>query len=387
MALIVFIDSKDYVWIGTADGLNKIDRKNDSIKKYSTKDGLPSNLIIDILEDDHYNLWISTHKGLSKFSPDKESFKNYSVQDGLATDEFNKFASFKNLAGEMYFGGRGGLSRFLPDNIRINSYAPPVFITDFKLFNQSVNVKKEESSAGFNIPKQITYSREITLEHDQNVITLEYAALNYLNLEDNQYKYKLIGFDPQWISAGHKRDVTYTNLDPGEYVFRVIASNNDGVWNNEGASLVIIIKPPFWQTGWAYSIYFMFAIFLLYMFRKWNLHEAGIKRKLEFEELEIKKLHEMDTLKMQFFSNISHEFRTPLTLILGPVEQLMENVKDELQIVYLKIVQRNANRLLRLISQLMDFRKIEEAKLELNLTKYDVVSFIKEIVGVVIHFT
>jgi signal transduction histidine kinase/ligand-binding sensor domain-containing protein/DNA-binding response OmpR family regulator len=380
MALIVFIDSRNYVWIGTADGLNKIDRKNNSIKKYFSKDGLPSNLIIDIMEDDHYNLWISTDKGLSKFSPEKDSFINYSVKDGLATDEFNKFASFKNREGEMYFGGRGGLSRFYPDNIRINNYIPPVYITDFKLFNQSVKIKKDDTAIGFSIPKQIIYTKEISLEHDQNVITLEYAALNYLNLENNQYKYMLVGFDNKWISAGHKRDVTYLNLDPGEYVFRVIASNNDDIWNNEGASLRIIIKPPFWKTRWAYAFYSLFVIFLLYLFRKWILYQAEIKRKLEYEELEIQKLHELDVFKMQFFSNISHEFRTPLTLIVGPIGKLINDAKDEIQKNQLKLVQRNANRLLRLINQMMDYRKIEVAKLELNITKNNIVHFVKEII-------
>ena len=204
--------------------------------------------------------------------------------------------------------------------------------------------------------------------------------LNYLNLEKNLYKYKLEGFDDHWSIPGHKREVTYTNLDPGEYTFRVIASNNDGIWNTQGASLKIIVKPPFWKTNWAYAVYFAFIIFLLYVFRKFILHEADIKRKLELEELEIQKLHEMDLLKMQFFANVSHEFRTPLTLIIGPIENLLRDIKDDFKQVQLKIIHRNANRLLRLINQLMDFRKIEEARLELNPTKNDIVLFIREIV-------
>ena len=375
----IFVDSKNYVWIGTVDGLNKLDPATGIIKKYFEKDGLPVNFIIDILEDDHYNLWISTTKGLSRFSPETEIFKNFSVQDGLATDEFNKFASFKNKKGEMYFGGRDGLTRFHPDSIKLNKFKPPVYITDFKLFNQTIQPKKDSISKGFFLPKQIIYCKEITLDHDQNVITLEFAALNFLNLEKNQYKYKLEGFDDDWTLAGYKRDVTYTNLDPGEYNFKVIASNNDGIWNTEGASLKIIVQPPFWRTYWAYAFYFMISILLLYLFRKFTLHEAAIKRKLELEELQIQKLHEMDLLKMQFFANVSHEFRTPLTLIVGPIEKLLHEAKDGLQQIQLKLIHRNASRLLRLINQLMDFRKIEEARLELNLTKNDIVLFIKEI--------
>ncbi len=380
LAYIAFIDSKNYVWIGTADGLNKLDPTTGLIRKYFTSDGLPSNLIIDIMEDNNHDIWISTNSGLSKFLPEDNSFENFSMQDGLATNEFNKLASFKNPNGEMYFGGRGGLTCFNPDSIKINSYKPPVYLIGFKLFNQDVKIAKDGISNGFFIPQQITYCKEVTLEHDQNVITFEFAALNYLTPEKNQYKYALEGFDNHLSFAGYKREVTYTNLDPGEYTFRVIASNNDEVWNNDGASLKIIVRPPFWKTRWAYALYFSFLIFLLYIFRKVTLHEAGIKRKLELEELEIQKLHEIDLLKMQFFANVSHEFRTPLTLIIGPIEKLLHDVKDEVQQIQLKLVNRNANRLLRLINQLMDFRKIEEAKLELNLTKNDVVLFVKDIV-------
>src|SRR3972149_3425801 len=284
---------------------------------------------MDILEDDNYNLWISTAKGLSKFSPDQKTFKNYSVQDGLVTDEFNVFASFKSTSGEMYFGGREGVNRFNPDEIKINNFKPPVYITDFKLFNQSVYIKKDNSSEGFSLPKQINFCDEITLDYHQNVITIEFVALNFHNLEKNQYKYKLEGFEEEWNLPGYIRFVTYTNLHPGEYTFRVIASNDDGIWNAEGASLKIIVNPPFWRTGWAYAFYLLIILLLLYAFRKLILHEAEIKNKLEVEELEIKKLQEMDTLKMRFFSNVSHEFRTPLTLIVGPLEKLIKDIKDE----------------------------------------------------------
>jgi signal transduction histidine kinase/DNA-binding response OmpR family regulator/ligand-binding sensor domain-containing protein len=375
----ILFDSKGFIWFGTTDGLNRLDPRDNTIQKYFAKDGLPNNVITDILEDGHYNLWISTTKGLSKFSPENETFHNYSVYDGLVSDNFNTFASFKNRRGEMYFGGRDGLIRFHPDSIKMNSFKPPVYITDVKLFNHSVLVRDKQNESEFGIPQQISFCKEITLDYDQNVITLEYIALNYLNLEKNQYRYKLEGFEKDWTFAGNKQDVTYTNLHPGIYVFRVIASNNDGIWNTEGASLTIIVNPPFWRTKWAYMVYTLLVISLLYFFRKWILHEAGIKRKLELEELEIQKLHEMDTLKTQFFSNISHEFRTPLTLIVGPLEHLLRESKNELQKIQLNLIQRNTNRLMRLINQLMDFRKIEEASLGLNLTKSDIVLFMKEL--------
>ncbi|MGE5812834.1 MAG: two-component regulator propeller domain-containing protein, partial [Ignavibacteria bacterium] len=373
----VCVDSKDNIWTGTNDGLNIINRKNDSIRKYFEKDGLPSNYITKILEDDHYNFWIGTSKGLSRFSPEKEKFRNFSTLDGLITD--NITASFKSLTGEMYFAGKGGLIRFHPDSIKINYYKPPVYLTEFKLFNKPVLVGAYNNPDEFSIPQQITYCKEIELAHHQNVITIGFVALNYQNLEKNQYKYKLEGFQDVWASAGYQREVTYTNLSPGEYIFRVIASNNDGIWNTQGASLKIIVNPPFWKTGWAYAVYLLVLLLLLFSFRKLILHEAEIKNRLEVEELEIKKLQEMDTLKMHFFSNVSHEFRTPLTLIVGPIEKLLRSPKDESQKTELNLIKRNASRLLRLINQLMDFRKIEEAKLEMNFEKSDLVHFIKDI--------
>jgi len=381
LARVIFIDSNDYVWIGTIDGLNRLDTKNNTVKKYFTSDGLPNTVIQSILEDNNNDLWISTAKGLSRFSKQREKFKNFSVLDGLVTDEFNTFSSFKSPSGGLYFGGREGLNYFHPDSIKINNYKPPVYITDFKLFNQSAPVKRENVQQDFYLPEEISFCNEVTLEYHQNVITIEFIALNYLNLEKNQYRYKLEGFDKNWTLPGYKREVTYTNLPPGEYTFKVIASNNDGIWNTEGASLSIIVKPPLWRTKWAYAFYIILLVVMLYYFRKIVLHEAKIKRTIELEELEIHKLQEMDNLKMQFFSNVSHEFRTPLTLIVGPIEKLIRTTKDELQQVQLKLVYRNANRLLRMINQLMDFRKIEEAKLELNATLGDIVFFIKDIVS------
>jgi signal transduction histidine kinase/ligand-binding sensor domain-containing protein/DNA-binding response OmpR family regulator len=377
IAQAVYVDSKENIWVGTTDGLSRIDRKTDTIKKYFVKDGLPSNSITEILEDNHYNLWIGTGKGLSRFSLEKEKFQNFSTLDGLITNNFT--ASFKSSTGEMYFAGKGGVNRFHPDSIKINYYKPPVYITDFRLFNKPVRIAEDTQTDEFSIPQQITFCKEIELAYHQNVFTIGFVALNYQNLEKNQHKYKLEGFQDDWVSAGYQREVTYTNLSPGKYTFRVIASNNDGIWNTQGAYLNIIVHPPLWRSGWAYAFYSLVALLLLYGFRKLILHEAEIKNRLQVEELEIKKLQEMDTLKMHFFSNISHEFRTPLTLIVGPIDTLLKDIKDESQIIHLNVIKRNANRLLRLINQLMDFRKIEEAKLEMNFDKSDLIHFIKDI--------
>ena len=374
----VYIDSKGNTWVGTTDGLNEIEGETGIIKQYFIKDGLPGNNVNAILEDDQYNLWFGTRKGLSRFLPGKNRFKNFSTSDGLITNNIS--ASFKSTTGEMYFAGKGGVIGFHPDSIKINYYKPPVYLTDFKLFNKSVPITSDIQSGGFSIPNQINYCKKIELAYIQNVITIGFIALNYQNLKNNQYKYKLEGFQDNWISAGYQREATYTNLSPGEYTFRVIASNNDGIWNTQGASLKIIVNPPWWKSGWAYAFYLLIILILMDTFRRLILHEAEIKNKLEVEKLEIKKLQEMDALKMQFFSNVSHEFRTPLTLIVGPAETLLKSIKEESQKIQINVIRRNASRLLRLINQLMDFRKLEEAKLELNCEKDDLIQFIQNIV-------
>lgn len=378
---VIFEDSGGTIWLGTNNGLNQYNKKADNFTRFSVKDGLPNNIILGIIEDNNKNLWISTNKGLSKFSPAMRTFKNYSMDDGLITDEFNIGSCYKNSRGEVYFGGLEGLFAFLPDSLKTNTFEPPVYITDFKLFNKSVLNKKDNNNTSV-LEKPINQSKKITLDYSQNIIGLEFVALNYMNGQKNLYSYKMEGFDKSWSSPDTKRDVTYTNLHYGTYTFKVKACNNDGIWNEKGASIQIIIKPPFWKTNWAMIFYFLLIVFLLYIFRYFILRDASIKRKLAFEILEVGKLKELDSQKMKFFSNISHEFRTPLTLILGPLDKLIHTIKDENQLTDIQMIHRNAQRLLRLINQLMDFRKIEAIGFEVNYVKADIIRFISDLSNV-----
>jgi signal transduction histidine kinase/ligand-binding sensor domain-containing protein/DNA-binding response OmpR family regulator len=376
---VIYDDSKGNIWLGTDDGLDRYNKQTNNFKVFSTNDGLPDNLILGILEDNHCNLWISTNRGLSEFISKNEKFKNYSIDDGMVTDEFNVGSCFKNKKGDMYLGGLEGLNMFNPDSIKINELPPPVYITDFKLFNNSVLIRKRNKNVPFALEKPINKCKEITLRYDQNVFGFEFVALNYTNLHKNLYTYKLEGFDKSWSKPGTKRDVTYTNLPAGTYTFKVMACNSDGIWSKRAATIQITIKPPYWKTNWALIIYIFLILLLLYVFRMLILRDSNIKRKLEFEILEVEKLQEMDSQKMRFFSNISHEFRTPLTLIIGPLEKLIKTTKDEFQQVDLKLIHRNAQRLLRLINQLMDFKKIETSGLEINFVKDDIAKFIKDL--------
>ncbi|SKC63655.1 two-component regulator propeller domain-containing protein [Ohtaekwangia koreensis] len=242
----LLVDHQNTLWVGTEQGFNRLDEKNNRFIRYTRKEGLPSDVIKGMLEDAKGNLWLSTNKGLSRFDPRHKTFRNYDVNDDLQVEEFNRNACYKAPDGTMFFAGTAGMSMFHPDSLRENPYVPPVMITDFQIFNKSVGLADKDSP----LKQSISQTKELTLSYKQSVFTFEFAALNFVLPGKNQYAYKLEGFDQDWNQVGTQRKATYTNLNPGEYTFRVKASNNDGVWNEKGASIKVIITPPFWQTWW-----------------------------------------------------------------------------------------------------------------------------------------
>lgn len=247
-------DKKNNLWIGTfKGGLNKLDINSGNINRYSEENGLPDNMIKAILEDGNENLWMSTNNGLSCFNPVEETFRNFDFSDGLQSKEFNDRSFFKAIDGTLYFGGINGFNYFKPEDIKDNPFMPEIVITDFQIFNKSV-VNSPENPF---LKKNITVTDEIILSYRESVFSFEFAALIYNNPEKNQYAYKMEGFDKDWIYCGSRRQVTYTNLDPGDYVFRVKGSNNDGVWNEEGTSVKMTITPPYWKTWWFKGLGFM----------------------------------------------------------------------------------------------------------------------------------
>ncbi|MCC5929418.1 MAG: response regulator [Cyclobacteriaceae bacterium] len=373
----IFQDKKNRIWIGTeGGGLNLLMPDEKSFRVYNAYDGLPNDAIHSIQEDNNGNLWLSTNKGLCRFNPEKMTFKNFERSDGLQSNEFSYNASWKTRNGEMYFGGVNGFNVFNPLSIQENPIQPKVYITGFHVNNKPLEIGSENSP----LTQHISETRHITLTHKQSVISIEYTALNFISSEKNQYAYMMEGFMPEWTHAGTRRMVTYTNLHSGDYVFRVKASNNDGVWNDEGAFIHIKVLPPPWKTSWAYLIYTMTFIFLLYSFRKFANDRAQMKNNIRIKELEKQKIDEVAQMKLRFFTNISHELRTPLTLIIGPLEKLMEdhavtqNYKSHISIMH-----RNSMRLLRMVNQLMEFRKMEKGKMDLTLKQENIISFIKNI--------
>ncbi len=279
----LYEDRSDNLWVGTGGGgLNKLIRETGRFVRYRMKEGLPNEVIYGILEDKNGNLWISTNKGLSRFDPRTETFKNYDTRDGLQSNEFNFGAYFKSRQGEMFFGGINGFNAFYPEQVKRNPYMPQIEITAFHLFNEPVSIGVGKPNV---LQKSISLTDKVELSHQQNVISFEFVALSYTIPEKNQYAYKMEGFDKDWIYAGDRRFAHYTNLNPGKYVFRVKGSNNDGVWNEEGRSIRIVIHSPLWKRWWAYIMYGFALLVILYGIRRFELSRERARIHLKETEL------------------------------------------------------------------------------------------------------
>ncbi len=379
---VIHKDKNGTLWIGTSGGgLNKFNSADKSFKRFKEKDGLPNDMICGILEDDDGNLWISTYKGLSRFNPQTEKFRNFGVEDGLQGNEFNNWAFCKRKNGMMYFGGTNGVSFFHPDSLKYNLAVPPVIITDFQLLHKPVAIGYDTLLNRTVLEKSITETKLLELSYDENIISFEMAALDFHNPEKNQYAYFLEGFDKHWTqTSAASREITYTNLDPGEYTLRIKGSNNDGVWNEAGTSLDIIIYPPWWATWWSYMLYGFVFILVFVTSTRIYLHRHRLSTQLVLEQEHAKKLEEVDKLKSNFYANISHEFRTPLMLILGPVEKLAFKLVDEESKKQTGLIKGNAKMLLNLINQLLDLSRLEAKKLKLNASLGNIAHYVKGLV-------
>lgn len=357
-------DSKGNIWTSLYyDGLVKYDPEMKIVARYTNKDGLPSSNILGLLEDAKQNLWISTDNGLLKFDPNKKTFQTYTTSDGIAGNEFNYGSFLEDSNGEFFFGGYNGITSFFPEKIEANTYTAPMVFTGLKLFNNPVGINKADKL----LKQDIGFTKELRFKYDQEVFTIEFALLNYIKSNKNTYAYKLEGFDRDWIET-NSPSVTYTNLPPGAYTLMVKGANNDGVWSAP-AELSIRVLPPFWRTWWAYCIYALLAASVFFVVTRFFFLRALLTKEEE--------LHQV---KLNFFTNISHEIRTHLTLLMAPVEKMMEtNKKDAPLQQQLFNVKNNANRLLKLVSELMDFRKAETNHLKLYIDQQDLIPFLREI--------
>lgn len=435
-------DDNGNIWAGTyGSGISRItvsEKGQATFTNFNQINGLCNNVVYAIQKDAKGKLWLSTDNGLSRFDPDSRQFKNFYVSDGLQSNQFYWAASCAGSDGRLYFGGMEGLNYFYPDSIRDNRYVPKVVITDFKVFNTSVNIGKWNNKKVL-LERVINETSKINLSYKENVFSFEFSSLDYFLPEKVQYKYRMKGVDKDWVTVpSSRRFVTYTNLEGGDYLFEVKASNSDGVWNDNPTQLKIHISPPFWATAWfkILTLVLLAALVVAYIrYRTGRLQRQklvlertvkertsliesqneqlksqagslqesntqlafgkqlieGQKAELELKNQQISeqrdKLIELNKhvklvnqLKLRFFTNISHEFRTPLTLILGPLEKLISSWKGDLNTLEtLQLINRNAQRLLHLINQLMEFRKIESGKMELKVSQGNINQFLQNI--------
>ncbi|MGB5528360.1 MAG: two-component regulator propeller domain-containing protein, partial [Ignavibacteriaceae bacterium] len=360
------------LWVGTSNGLNKVILNNSTnqsslntivsqISVYNYQNGLADNSVKSILEDENGNLWIGTNTGISFFDVEKKTFINYSTSDGLNGNEFNSNSALRSDDGLMYFGSAQGLNVFMPEEIIQSNFLPPIVFTDFQILNQPVNI--DESSP---LKESIQTTKEIILSHGDNVFSFQFSALDYNSPQSIQYAYTMEGFDDDWIYSGNRRYITYTNLNQGSYTFKVKATNSDGVWNENYKSISVIINPPWWRTGWAYVSYVILIVLGLFAARKIEMNRSKLRNELKMREFEAKKQRELETVKSRFFANLSHEFRTPLTLIRGPVEELINGTAAENQKEYYQLIQRNSEKLQELIDQLLELTQLENAAIPLK---------------------
>ena len=382
-------DKNGGLWIGTfGGGLNKFDRATETFTHYRKKQGLANDTVYGILEDNQGNLWLSTNKGLSKFNLKTEQFRHYDVADGLQSNEFNT-AHHKSRRGELFFGGINGFNAFYPEQVKDNPYRPPLVMTDFKIFNQSVPI-----DAHSPLQQHINLTKEITLSYKQSFFVFEFAALNFVQPEKNQYAYQLEGFDHDWNQVGTLRHAHYTNVPHGEYTFRVKGSNNDNVWNEQGATIKIIIPPPPWKTWWAYTLYVLTILAIIVSYIRAQQRKLLAKQQeLEHEQQELEReqkisaqLREADRLKDEFLANTSHELRTPLNGIIGIAESLVDGaagpINQQLR-SNLDMIVGSGRRLFSLVNDILDFSHLKQKEINLQIKAVD----IRSIADVVLALT
>lgn len=412
----LYQDTKNNLWIGTYGfGMNKLisEKEGGRFEHYTMEQGLPNNIIYRILEDNSGNLWLTTDHGLSRFTPESNKFKNFFSVDGLQNNQYYWNAAFKNSEGKLFVGGVNGLNTFYPDSIfeDLSNYQGKVVITDLKIYNESV--KPDVKYFGQAILSQsITTTKNIKISYKAREISFEFSALNYEQPSSIEYAYLLEGFESKWnVVKSNRRYARYTNLKPGKYIFKVRATNLIGEWPDNTTDIHLTIIPPFWSTWW-FRISAVFVIItLLIIYNRYKIYSLKIqkqklekqvkertaeiedqKEKLALQNRQIhkqrdklfelnKKVKAVNESKLKFFTNISHEFKTPLTLILGPIGRLLKNpdVSPEIKTA-IDLVNKNTRRLLHLVNQLMDFRKLEHGKMILNVSKVDLDKILSDII-------
>ena len=370
-----------YLWISTkGGGLNRLDKTTGDFFQLTAKDGLPDDVVYGILPDDAGNIWGSTNKGIFCLTAIKNNsnnwvFYNFTKANGLQDDEFNTGSYAKLPNGNLAFGGVNGLNIFDPKEILVPGFMPNVFITDILINNQSI-------APGDNtdvLQNTIEQSKKITLTYLQDVLTLEFSSLDFTASAQNKYRYQLVGADQDWVESGTRRTATYLHLPAGKYIFKVQGSNSQGIWSEKISELQITVLPPWWRSWWAYIIYIVLLGFGIRTYFKFTVNRAKLTSQLNFEQLEAKRVKELDAVKTQLYTNITHEFRTPLTVILGMAQQVKNNPPQHLN-NGIDMIIRNGQSLLNLVNEMLDLSKLETGKMILSPVNGDIINFLRYIV-------
>ena len=375
-SLIYYIaEMGDDIWLGThSDGINIISRNSDSIKKFDPEGPLSHLDVYGFVTDNYHRLWVTSNDGIYLYEAGYKKWRHITVQDGLQGNIFSPQAILKDSRNRLYFGGTNGFTLVYPERIRTNPY-PPHVLLDHAIIN---NKKKISLLADTGCQ----FIDHIYLRPRENSIILHFTSDNYLLPEKNRFKYRLLDLYDEWIDAGNNTTATFTNLPSGNYHFEIIASNNDGVWNKSPTRLTIHIATPWYRTLPAYLVYLFFGALIIYITIRELQTRQHLKRAVLIEKIQREHEEELHEMKLRFFTNISHEFRTPLTLITGPVKKLLASSSlNEEEKELLRIIQKNTNRLLGLINQIINFRKLEKGKMKLHIRKIDVVSFLQNLLS------
>ncbi len=363
-------EPKKYIWIAThGNGLDRLNKMDGTFLHFTTRNGLPNNSILGILSDENQQLWLSTYNGLVKFNPKTFTCANFVKQDGLQSEEFGAAACFKSKTGKLMFGGVSGLNIFKPSDLKNEKASAQVRISQLSINNQAI---LPFDKTGI-LTKSTEYTQKVSLAHNQNQVFIEFSVIDFKNTEKFRFRYRLAGIDQDWVEAGTDRFATYSQLQPGNYTFAVITSLDGESWSKP-AELNITVNPPFYRTWLAYLLYLSIVSYLAYRWYQVQLNRVRLQQQLLYKGKEAEKLAELNTLKTNFFANISHEFRTPLTLLVGPLTDLQKKYPAEGMI---PLMQRNLSRLQTLINQLLDLSKLEAGLMQPQIQYSDLPRFLR----------
>ncbi|MET0638142.1 MAG: ATP-binding protein [Chitinophagaceae bacterium] len=371
-----------YLWICTkGGGLNRLDKTTGDFFHLTTKNGLPDDVVYGTLPDDAGNIWGSTNNGIFCLmaNPGKDSskwiFRNFTKAYGLQDDEFNTGAYKKLANGNLAFGGVNGLNIFNPKEILNSAFTPNVYITNILINNSPVSAGDQTGLLTNNIEQ----TKSITLNHQQDILTLEFSSLDFTDPAQNKYRYQLEGIDDRWVESGDRRAATYLHLPAGKYIFKVQGSNSQGIWSNKIHALRITVLPPWWRSWWAYLIYVLLLVLGIRAYFQFSVNRTKLKAQLNFEQLEARRVKELDTVKTQLYTNITHEFRTPLTVIMGMAQQVIKKPEEHFE-NRMEMILRNSQSLLNLVNEMLDLSKLETGKMTLHPVNGDVLNFLHYIV-------